>query len=114
MRTCVRRMSVRGKKEFEVRKIDGNERISDTAHLPTPLELEIECGLTPHEPNAGVMCHEGGVQLLLFLLAKAIPPMASVTTDPKTCSYKDVICLPVAEQKDWQDTCSQELDALKK
>ena len=30
MRTCVRRMSVRGKKEFEVRKIDRNERISDT------------------------------------------------------------------------------------
>ena len=29
MRTCVRRMSVCGKKEFEVRKIDRNERISD-------------------------------------------------------------------------------------
>ena len=29
MKTCVRRMSVRGKKEFEV-KIDRNEQISDT------------------------------------------------------------------------------------
>ena len=29
VRTCVRRMSVCGKKEFEVRKIDRNERISD-------------------------------------------------------------------------------------
>ena len=33
MRTCVRRMSVRGKKEFEMRKIDRNERISDMVLL---------------------------------------------------------------------------------
>ena len=29
VRTCVRRMSVCGKKEFEVRKIDRNKQISD-------------------------------------------------------------------------------------
>ena len=34
VRTCVRRMSVRGKKEFEVRRIDRNERISDIFLLP--------------------------------------------------------------------------------
>ena len=34
MRTCVRKMSVRGKKEFEVRKMDRNERISENHILP--------------------------------------------------------------------------------
>ena len=33
VRICVRRMSVCGKKEFEVRKIDRNEQISDRSLL---------------------------------------------------------------------------------
>ena len=33
MRTCVGRLSVRGKKEFEVREIDRNEQISDSSFI---------------------------------------------------------------------------------
>ena len=51
MRTCVRRMSVRGKKEFEVRKIDRNERIS---HRHTLRESMIELGFEGLVSDAGL------------------------------------------------------------
>ena len=80
---------------------------------PTTSELEIERGLDG--PEADVLCRDGGGPLLLFLLAHAISPIdTAATTDPKTRVYKDVICLPPAEQQEWQNTCSWELEALRK
>jgi len=60
------------------------------------------------------VCQEGGVQLLSFLMAKAISPIAATTTDPKTWVYKDIARLPKLEQKEWRDSCFRELEALKK
>ena len=34
--------------------------------------------------------------------------------DPKTWGYRDMTRLPIAEQKEWQDACLQELEALKR
>ena len=80
---------------------------------PAPSELEIECGLDG--PEADVLCHDGGGPLLSFLLVCTISPIdAAAVTDPKTWVYKDVVCLPPAEQQEWQDACSQELEALRK
>jgi len=60
------------------------------------------------------VCREGGVQLLSFLIAKAISPIATTTIDPKTWVYKDIAHLPELEQKEWRDSCFWELEALKK
>ena len=42
------------------------------------------------------------------------PIDTTATTDPKTWVYKDVVRLPPAEQQEWQDACSRELEALRK
>ena len=80
---------------------------------PTTSELEIERGLDG--PEADVLCRDGGGPLLSFLLAHAISPIdAAAATDPKTWVYKDVVRLPPAEQQEWQNACSRELEALRK
>ena len=93
---------------------------------PTPSEREIEQEILgsggveddPDEFNRNFWVNkavwDGGVINLLSLLAKAIPPMASATTDPKTWGYKDVARLPELEQKEWQDACLRELEALER
>ena len=80
---------------------------------PTPSEREIEqeilgSGKVEDDPDefnrnfwANRAVQDGGVINLSSLLAKAIPPMASATTDPKTWGYKDVTRLPELEQKEW-------------
>ena len=82
-------------------------------------EREIERGLAPDDDedefwkNMGMsMRPAGGVTNLSFLLAKAISPIASATTDPKSWGYKDIARQPEAEQKEWHDACHQELEAL--
>ena len=49
----------------------------------------------------------------MFLMAQAVSPTANATTDPKTWGYGDMTHLPIAEQKEWQDACLRELEALK-
>ena len=82
---------------------------------PTPSELEVEGGLdyATDDPVVDWVCWEGGVCLLLFLMAQAVSPAVNATIDPKTWGYRDMTCLPIAEQKEWQDACFQELEALK-
>ena len=82
---------------------------------PTPSELEVEGGLgyATDDPVVDRVCREGGVRLLSFLMAQAVSPTANATTDPKTWGYRDMTCLPIAEQKEWQDACLWELEALK-
>jgi len=84
---------------------------------PTPSELDIERGLDdPESEELNRICRDGGVPLLSFLLAKAISPIADVTTtsDPKTWVYRDIARLPKAEQTEWQDACLRELEALRR
>jgi hypothetical protein len=81
---------------------------------PTSSELDIERGLDRYEEEAERVCRDGGVPLLSFLLAKAISPIANATTDPKYWVYKDLARLPQLEQKEWQDACLRELEALRR
>ena len=81
---------------------------------PTESELDIERGLDNTDYEAERVCWEGGVQLLLFLTAKAISPTAMATTDPKSWGYKDIACLPELEQLDWKNAYLQELEALRR
>ena len=45
-----------------------------------------------------LLCHEGGVWLLSFLIVQAVSPAANAATDPKTWVYRDITCLPQLEQ----------------
>jgi hypothetical protein len=81
---------------------------------PTPSEIKIERGLNFLEKQADRVCQEGGVEFLHFLINKAISPNAELTTTPKEWSLKDIAHLPELEQKEWKDTCLQELEALKR
>ena len=76
---------------------------------PTSSE-ELRCALQPPEHEAELLCHEGRVWLLLFLIAHAVPPTANATTNPKTW---DIAHLLQLEQDEWQQACLQELEALK-
>ena len=57
---------------------------------PTELEMEMERGLDNCDLEAERVWQQGGVKLLLFLTAKAISPIATAATDPKTWAYKDI------------------------
>src|ERR1700733_8776843 len=81
---------------------------------PTESEREIERGLSHPDPVADRLCQEGGIKLLLFLIAKAVSPTDTATTSPKEWSYKDIARLPELEQKDWRDACLKELEALRR
>jgi hypothetical protein len=81
---------------------------------PTESEIDIERGLDNTDHEADRVCREGGVALLSFLIAKAVSPTAEATTDPKAWGYKNIARLPELEQKEWQNACLQELEALRR
>ena len=63
--------------------------------------------------EAELLCREGGVRLLSFLIAQAVSPTANAATDPKTWVYRDIARLPQLEQHEWQQACLRELEALR-
>src|SRR6266545_8429464 len=103
--------------------------------LPPPSEPEIEedsfeentessSGLTtpPHdnsqdevERSLSLLMQEGGVEMLKYLLAKAVSPDSAVPDISKIreWSFKDIMRMPSNTQKEWLDACRQELDSLR-
>jgi len=66
------------------------------------------------EETLSYLAKHGGVRNLNTLLAAAVPPGSEI---PDTCnickwSFKDIMRMPSAQQKDWIDACRQELDSL--
>jgi len=66
------------------------------------------------EETLSYLVKHGGVRYLNTLLAAAVPPGSEI---PDTCnirkwSFKDIMHMPSAQQKDWIDACCQELDSL--
>jgi len=58
------------------------------------------------------MCEEGGVNLVHFLMGKALTTHETQYESVRNWSYKNIACLPQAEQKLWQLACQEELDVL--
>ena len=69
---------------------------------------------TPSEEDVEKMCEEGGANLVRFLMGKALTTQDPQTENVRNWSYKDIACLPQAEQKLWQLACQEELDMLHK
>jgi hypothetical protein len=57
---------------------------------------------------------EGRVRYLNYLLAKADAPNSELPdiSNVREWSYKDLLRLPMSQQKEWMDACYQELDSL--
>ena len=71
-------------------------------------------GEDPYGINLTKLCQEGGVKLLSYLMAKEVSPTAEAPTYLKSWGYKDISRLPELEKKEWQNTCLQELEALRR
>jgi hypothetical protein len=78
------------------------------------------CQEEPDHPMTGMddvgyiskIAQEGGVDLMRWLLAKAIKP--SITKDQVPIQFHDIACLPAQQQAEWKRACRDELEVLKK
>ena len=61
------------------------------------------------------LAHEGGVQFVNHLLAKAVPLDDSLPPDNiREWTYKDILRMKPDEQKEWKAACREELEALRR
>jgi hypothetical protein len=62
------------------------------------------------------LTQEGGVEFVRYLLAKAVPLDSDTlqTTPIREWTYKDILCLPEAQKKEWRTAFHEELEALHK
>jgi len=67
---------------------------------------------TPSEEDVQKMCKEGGANLVCFLMGKALRTRKPQYESVCNWSYKDIACLPQAEQKLWRLACQEELNVL--
>jgi hypothetical protein len=60
------------------------------------------------------LVQEGGVEFVRYLLAKAVQPDESTTdvTPFREWTYRDILRLPEAQQREWKAACREELEAL--
>ena len=68
----------------------------------------------PSEEDVQKMCEEGEANLVHYLMGKALTTQDPQTENICNWSYKDIACLPQAEQKLWQLAFQEELDMLHK
>jgi len=66
------------------------------------------------EETLSYLAKHRGVRNLNTLLAAAVPPGSEIpdTYNIHKWSFKDIMCMPSAQQKDWIDACRQELNSL--
>ena len=86
---------------------NGNSGSAKTTTSHAPSEREVE-------QNLSTLVEQGGVEFLNHLLAKAVQP-DSESLDPskvREWSFRDIMCMPLAQQKEWKAACKQELDSL--
>jgi hypothetical protein len=60
------------------------------------------------------LTQEGGVRFLNYLLAKAVSPDSESldTSKVREWSYRDILRMNKAQQKEWKAACQQELNSL--
>jgi len=69
---------------------------------------------TPSEDNVEHIVWEGGDAMVSYLCTKAVP-LSKEASKPNYCewSYRDLLCLPESERKQWFKACEVKLDMLK-
>ena len=58
------------------------------------------------------LAQKGGVDFVCYLLAQAVPQDESTVAPIREWTYKDILRLPEAQQKEWKTACREELEAL--
>ena len=89
---------------------DGLEYLTETAEVATTMSYM-------GQKTLDQLCQEGGVPLINFLLAMAMPPHEQRTI-PSTQSvrdwhFQDILRLPTREQEEWKKACLEELESLR-
>ena len=66
------------------------------------------------EETLSYLAKHGGVRNLNALLAAAVTPGSEIpdTRNIREWSFRDIKCMPLAQQKDWIEACCQELHSL--
>ena len=61
------------------------------------------------------LTREGGVEFLDYLLAKAVPldPESPNTANIREWTFRDILKMPSASQKEWKQACREELESLR-
>jgi len=70
----------------------------------------------PEEEQLVKLAQEGGVEFIEYLLAQALPYNSSLPSksNPREWTFRDIMRLPIADQKEWKTACQEELDSLRK
>ena len=78
-----------------------------------------EAPSNPSDKDVACMAQEGGVNLIHFLLAKAVPPTDTTEILPSPNSvrewqFRDILKFPKEIQEEWKAACRKELEALRR
>ena len=66
------------------------------------------------EEHMAKMAQEGGVDLIHYLLAKAVADDKSLpnSSTPREWTFQDILCMPKMQQEEWKKACYEELESL--
>ena len=89
---------------------NGLEYLTETAEVATTMS-------SMGQRTLAQLCQEGGVPLVIFLLAMVMPPHEQSTL-PSTQSvrdwhFQDILQLPTREREEWKKACLEELESLR-
>ena len=88
---------------------------------PVPSRPNSDCSAeapsNPSDKDVAHMAQEGGVDLIHFLLAKAVSPTDATEMFPSPNSvrewqFHDILKFPKETQEEWKAACCKELEAL--
>ena len=67
------------------------------------------------ESQLAKLAQEGGVDLINYLLAKAVADDGSLpnTSSPREWTFRDILRMPKELQKEWKKACYEELESLR-
>jgi Reverse transcriptase (RNA-dependent DNA polymerase) len=89
---------------------DSGSAKTTTSRVPSehPSEREVE-------QNLSALVEQGGVEFLNHLLAKAVSSDSESldASNVREWSFKDIMRMSPAQQKEWKVACKQELDSLR-
>ena len=97
-----------GKPEISVPGPSSQPSPSATSDTEAPLDDE--------HATLSKLAREGGVKLMNFLLAKAVPPheLLPNPANVRDWTFRDIMRMPEAQRKEWKDACREELESLNK
>ena len=92
------------------------ELVPGSSSQPTPTPGEADAPLDDEQAELITLAREGGVRFMNYLLAKAIPPHNELPNQSniREWTFRDILRMPTAQQKEWKDACREELEALHK